>query len=74
MKVSSTGSRDPFTATSTIKDDPLAELKASKWMGFADDMEAIDNERMAEYYYTKVLRDFPNTNAAKEARKRRAEK
>jgi len=36
-------------------------------------MEAINNKRMAEFYYTKVLRDFPETNAAREARRRKGE-
>ena len=45
-KVASAGPHDPFTATSA-RIDPLAEQKASKWMGYADDMEAIDNKRMA---------------------------
>ena len=70
--VSSAGPRDPFATTSASKKDPLAEQKASKWMGYADDMEAIYNTRMAEYYYTKVMRDFPDTNAAQEARRRQA--
>jgi len=71
--VSKTGASDPFASdpfgtTSTI--DPLAERKAAKWMGYADDMEAINNKQMAKFYYTKVMRDFPDTNAAEEARRR----
>jgi len=80
--VSSTGKRSRFAApaakppgpladlTAADLPDPLAELKAAKWMGYADDMEAVDNKRMARYYYAKVLRDFPDTNAAREARQR----
>ncbi len=71
-KVARASVRDPFDVGSA-KMDSLAERKAAKWMGYADEMEAINNKQMAEFYYTKVIRDFPNTNAATEAGRRRHE-
>ena len=41
---------DPFAkggdASVAKAKDPLAEEKAAKWMGYADDMEAIENKKM----------------------------
>lgn len=66
--------RDPFgTPLGKEGIDLLAEQKAAKWMGYADDMEAIDNKKMAKYYYTKILRDFPDTNVAQKVRRRQDE-
>ncbi len=59
-------------AGSKKEKESLAERKAAKWLGFADDMEAIKNERMAKYYYTKILKDFPDTKTAQEVLRRQA--
>lgn len=63
-------SSDTLTVTDVKAKDSLAEQKAAKWLGYASDMETLENDRMARYYYTKILSEFPETKTAAEVRRR----